>query len=312
MRPKLWQNGSPVKRVLGLFSILAALVCAGHAQAFQHVVQKGDTLASLAEKYYGRIQLEKLLVAANLLDMGGGSPIVHGMRLEVPALGHFRVRPGDNWDLLAAELLGSPSRSDVLSIANDSSPWLTPQEGSEIIVPYNLRLIAEQGDNLIEYAYTYLGDKNKAWVLDRYNGFKGKGIGPGDVVLIPLTDLPLTEAGKKAARLAAGVAYTEGAGETRLAQRKVAQEIPALIADVRAGRFVDAVSRGNRFVGSATLSEPQLAVIYRELTTAYAALDAHGLATTACQEWRKRDAAARLDPVILSPKIIRVCERAKP
>src|SRR5687767_3076034 len=134
MRPKLWQNPCPVKRVLGLLSILAGLVCAGHAHAFQHVVQKGDTLASLAEKYYGRIQLEKLLVAANLLDMGGGSPIVRGMRLEVPALLHFRVRPGDTWDTLAAELLGSPSRSDVLSIANDSSPWLVPQEGAEIIV----------------------------------------------------------------------------------------------------------------------------------------------------------------------------------
>src|SRR5262245_11470131 len=196
-----------MKRALGLFAMLAGLVCAGQAQAFQHVVQKGDTLASLAEKYYGRIQLEKLLVAANMLDAGGGSPIVRGMRLEVPAVSHFRVRPGDTWDLLAAELLGSPSRSDVLSIANDSSPWLPPQEGAEIIVPYNLRLVAEQGDNLIEYAYTYMGDKNKAWILDHYNGFKGKGIDAGDVVLIPLTDLPLTDAGRKAARLAAGVAY---------------------------------------------------------------------------------------------------------
>jgi hypothetical protein len=301
-----------MKRASGLLLMLAALGAAGHAHAFQHVVQSGDTLASLAEKYYGRIQLEKLLVAANLLDQGGGSPIVRGMRLEVPALQHFRVRPGDTWDLLAAELLGSPSRSDVLSIANDSSPWLTPEEGSEIIVPYNLRLVAEQGDNLIEYAYIYLGDKNKAWVLDRYNGFKGKGIDPGDVVLVPLTDLPLTDKGKAAARQASGIAVTESAGDTRQAQRKVAQEIPALIADVRAGRYVDAVSRANRFIGSASLSEPQLAVIHRELTAAYVALDAQGLATAACQEWRKRDPAARLDPVILSPKILRVCERSKP
>jgi phage tail protein X len=282
------------------------------AAAFHHVVQSGDTLASLAERYYGRIQLEKLLVAANLLDLEGGSSIVRGMRLEVPALAHFRVRHGDTWDLLAAELLGAPSRSDILSLANDSSPWLTPEEGAEIIVPYNLRVVAGQGDNLVELAYTFLGDKNKAWVLDRYNGFKDKPIQRGDVVLIPLSDIPLTEAGKKAARAAASFACTEAAGETRMVQRRVAQEIPALIADVRAGRYVDAVSRANRFVGSGSLTEPELAVIYRELTTAYAALDAHGLSTAACQEWRKRDPAARLDPVLLSPKIIRACERAKP
>ncbi len=288
----------------------SALLVAAPAAAFQHVVQSGDTLASLAEKYYGRIQLEKLLVAANFLDMGGGSPIVKGMRLEVPAVSHFRVRRGDSWDLLAAELLGSPSRSDVLSIANHSSPWLTPEEGAEIIVPYNLRIVVQR-ETLIDLAYTYLADKNKAWVLDRYNGFKGKGVDPGDVVLVPLSDLALTDEGKKAARQAAGVSCNEGAGETRQVQRRVAQEIPALIADVRAGRYVDAVSRANRFVGSGSLSEPELAVIYRELTTAYAALDASGLATAACQEWQKRDPAARLDPVVLSPKVIRACERGK-
>ena len=33
---------------------------------------------------------EQILVAANGLDAGGGIPIVAGMRLEVPALGHHR------------------------------------------------------------------------------------------------------------------------------------------------------------------------------------------------------------------------------
>lgn len=295
-----------------LFVGLCLWLSSPPASAFHHIVQSGDTLASIAERYYGRIQLEKLLVAANLLDLGGGSSIVRGMRLEVPAVSHFRVRRGDTWDLLAAELLGSPSRSDVLSLANNSSPWLLPEEGAEIVVPYNLRLIAEPGDSLIEFAYTFLGDKNKAWILDRYNGFKGKGIRPGDVVLVPLSDIPLTEAGKKAALAAAKLAASEAAGDVRQVQRKVAQEIPALIADVRAGRYVDAVSRANRFIGTGALSEPQLAVIHRELTTAYVALDAHGLATASCQEWRKRDPAARLDPVLLSPKVIRACERGTP
>ena len=67
------------------------------ASGFTHVVRDDDTLASIAERYYGKIQYERILVAANLLDLEGGSSIVRGMRLEVPALGHrvVRRRPRD-------------------------------------------------------------------------------------------------------------------------------------------------------------------------------------------------------------------------
>ncbi|HEX3776641.1 MAG TPA: LysM domain-containing protein, partial [Polyangiaceae bacterium] len=133
------------------------------ASAFTHVVVQGDTLASIAEKYYGKIQYEKFLVDANLLEVEGGSPIVKGMRLEVPSVGHRTVKRGDTWETLAAELLGAANRSDVLSIANGSNPWLTPEEGAELIVPYNLRVLV-QGSNetLVTIAFKYYGDMNKA------------------------------------------------------------------------------------------------------------------------------------------------------
>ena len=112
-------------------------------------MRSGDTLASIAEKYYGKIQYERILVEANLLDLEGGSSITRGMRLEVPALGHRRVGAGDTWESLAEELLGSAKRSDVLALANGSQPWLTPEEGAEISVPYNLRVIVRGIDTLI-------------------------------------------------------------------------------------------------------------------------------------------------------------------
>src|SRR4051812_1988224 len=280
------------------------------AQAFTHVVVQGDTLASIAEKYYGKIQYEKFLVDANLLGIEGGSPIVKGMRLEVPSVGHRTVKHGDTWEALAAELLGAHTRSDVLSMANGSNPWLTPEEGAEIIVPYNLRvLVSGSNETLVTIAFKYYGDMNKAWVLDRYNGFNGHKIEPNDVVLVPLTDLPLTERGKKAAQDSAGNTCSEALGSVREAQRKVSQEIPALIADVKSGRFVDAAARGGRFLASGALTEPEQAVVNRQLLEAYVALDATGLATQACTEWRKRDKAAVLDPVELSPKILAACAR---
>lgn len=298
-------------RFLGLLAFCGLTALLGHAQAFTHVVAEKDTLASIAERYYGRIQFEKLLVAANDLDARGGSPIVRGMRLEVPALGHRVVKQGETWDSLAAELLGSPKRSDVLSLANDSSPWLTPEEGAEIVVPFNMRVLPDTGDTLITIAYRFYGDMNRAWVLDRYNLLNGRKLQPGDVVLVPLTELPLTEQGKQAARASAGAACSQALGETRATQKKVAQELPALLSDIRSGRYVDAVARGTRFLASAELSEPQVGLVHRQLLEAYVALEAPGLAANACAEWLKRTPGATLSPVELSPKILKACGRAK-
>jgi phage tail protein X len=298
-------------RRLWLSAALALACWASEAQAFTHVVRDKDTLASIAERYYGRIQFEKLLVAANDLDARGGSPIVRGMRLEVPALGHRIVRQGETWDGLASELLGSAKRSDVLSMANDSSPWLSPEEGAEIVVPFNLRVLVDTGDTLITIAYRFYGDMNRAWVLDHYNALNGRKLQPGDVVLVPLTELPLSDQGRQAARLAAGITCSEAQGETRSVQKKVAQELPALLSDIRSGRYVDAVARGTRFLASAELSEQQIAVVHRQLLEAYVALEAPGLAAAACTEWLKRSPGLALSPVELSPKILSACGRGK-
>jgi len=300
----------PSRTALALLTALALGSIPHTANAFTHVVVQGDTLASIAEKYYGKIQYEKFLVDANLLAVEGGSPIVKGMRLEVPAVGHRVVKKGDTWELLAAQLLGASNRSDVLSMANGSNPWLTPQEGAELIVPYNLRvLVSGSNETVVTIAFKYYGDMNRAWVLDRYNGFNGHKIQPHDVVLVPLTDLPLTEQGKKAAQESAGSTCSEALGSVRDAQRKISQEIPALIADVKGGRYVDAAARGGRFLASGALTENEQAIVNRQLLEAYVALDATGLATQACTEWRKRDKTAVLDADELSPKIISACAR---
>ena len=110
----------------------ALLGVAGDAAAFPHVVKKGETLASIARRIYGRVQMEQILVAANGLDAGGGIPIVAGMRLEVPAVSHHRVVAGETWAMLADQLLGDERRADVLAIANGSMPWLPPSDGQEL------------------------------------------------------------------------------------------------------------------------------------------------------------------------------------
>ena len=54
---------SPRTRATAWALALALALSAGTARAFSYVVAPGDTLASIAERYYGRIQQERLLVA---------------------------------------------------------------------------------------------------------------------------------------------------------------------------------------------------------------------------------------------------------
>jgi phage tail protein X len=280
------------------------------ADAFPHVVQPGDTLAALAERYYGRIQNERILVIANGLDRADRATITPGMVLEIPALTHHRVQAGDTWKSLATELLGAPHREVVLALSNDSKPWLLPEPGTIVRVPFNLVLVATGEDSLATVAYRYMGSTKQAWTLSYYNQLEKSDLRRGDLFLVPLTDLPLTEEGRQAARRAARVIATQADAPERSQQQKVEAEVPALVADVRAGRYVQAVTRGVRLLASGELSEPQLARIHRQLLEAYVALDAVGQAVDSCANWRKHDAAARLDPVLLSPKILAACERA--
>ena len=280
------------------------------AEALVHVVQPGDTLAAVAERYYGRIQYERILVAANRLDLAGGTPLMPGMHLLVPTVSYVTAVKGDSWAALAQRHLGSSQRSDVLALSNDSNPWLVPEEGSKILIPYNLAVLLTSDESIVSIAQKYLGDAKKAWTLTHYNNLKKGQLDRGTVVLVPLTDLELAEAVRATLTDPERVALDFSATERR-SQRKISAEIPALIADIRGGRYVDAVARGNRFVASGVLTVPQQSLVMRQLLEAYAALDASGAAAAACTEWRKLEPSTKLDPTVLSPKVLAACGVAK-
>jgi hypothetical protein len=286
--------------------VLGLLAAPRQALALVHVVQPGDTLAAVAERYYGRIQYERILVAANRLDLAGGTPLIPGMHLLIPTVSYVTAAKGESWANLAQRYLGSNQRSDVLSIANGSNPWLVPEEGTRILVPYNLAVLLSSDETIVSIAQKYLGDAKHAWTLTHYNNLKKGQLERGTVILVPLTDLDLVESVRGANADPERVAIDVNTNE-RKTQRRIAAEIPALIADVRGGRYVDAVARGNRFMASGVLSVPQQSLVMRQLLEAYVALDASGAATAACTEWRKLDPAAKLDANQISPKILAVC-----
>jgi len=290
----------------GLF-VIAVATASDDASAFSHVVSPRETLAQIAIRMYGTPRFETALVGANALDAHGGSAIVPGQQIEIPAPSHHRVTEGETWPELARLYLGDKRRAEVLARANGAVSWVAPVAGQEIEIPAVVAHIAAEGETMAGLAQRYLGDMNKAWELDIYNDRKNdQKLLRGDVVLVPLLDLALTEEGKREARLSADRTRTEGGGQAFDIQRRAEADIPPLYADVRAGRYVDAVAKGNRLLAG-DLTKPQLAAIHRALLEAYVALEAPGLAAGSCAAWRTNAPDAKLDPKTTSPKIRAAC-----
>lgn len=277
--------------------------------AFTHIVKPGETLAQIADRSYGDSKLEAVLVGANALDARGGTVIAAGMRLEVPAPGHHTVMQGETWADLALTWLGTDDmpRTELLAHANKGVPWVAPVEGQEVVIPAVITYLSGEGETVNGVAERFWSDANLGWELSAYNRLHGAKLERGEVVLVPMAKLGLTDAGKAEARTAAERDGASGGMALGL-QRRADAELPQLLADVRWGRYAEAVARGNRLLGGGALTHLQLAILHRALLEAYVALDARAAAAAACAAWKSNASDATLDAVRTSPKIREACE----
>jgi LysM repeat protein len=298
-----------MRRLVPIAAAAVLALASRPAGAFAHIVKPGETLAQIAERIYGDSKRETVLVGANALDTQGGTVISAGMRLEVPAPGHRTVMQGETWAELALSWLGTSdmARTELLAHDNKGVPWVPPVEGQEIEIPAVVTYIAGEAETVNTIAARFWGDPNRGWELNSYNKRQGVLIRRGEVVLVAMPGLRLTEIGKAEARAAAERDGASG-GMALEQQRKADAELPQLLADVRYGRYAEAVARGNRLLGGGALTHPQLAVLHRAVLEAYVALDARAAAAAACAAWRSNDPAATLDPVRTSPKTRAACE----
>jgi LysM repeat protein len=290
-------------------AMLLLAVSAAPVAAFPHVVRPGETLAAIAARMYGDAKRESLLAGANALDVGGGSAIVPGMRLEIPAPMHHKVAAGETWASLALGWLGGAGRADVLARANHAVPWVPPEIGLEVEIPAVVAHIVSEGDSSTTLAARYWGDGNRGWELNAFNGRAEAPMHRGEILLVPLADLALSEAGLAEARTSLGLVNSEVDVGGLATQRRADAELPTLLADVRGGRYVETVARANRVLGSGQLTRPQLAVLYRALLEAYVALDAPLEASQACASLRASSVRVDFDPTTTSPKIRAACPK---
>lgn len=297
--------------VLAALSWLPA-VARAEFPAFVHVVREGETLASIAQRYYGDPRRESVLVAENGLETQGGVPIVVGLRLVVPAVAYHRVLADETWASIAERYYGVAARSFAIQSANPTVEGAQPAEGAELLIPYPLRHVADQRDTVQRVGQTYFDDARAARVIQRFNGLRGLRLTRGQVILVPLADLVMSEEGRRIVAEAMPVAAPqEGGGQLRELQERISGELPALQDAVRRGQYTEAVGMGNRLLGAGELTGNQVVTIQRALAIAYVALERNDLAIDAFVEALTRQPDLELDSRRTSPTVLAAFDEAR-
>jgi LysM repeat protein len=291
--------------------VAAAVLLGSRAQAqavYTHAVQEGDTLASIAQRYYGDPTREAVLSEANRMkgpDMNG---LVPGSWIFIPLVTFYRVSKDETWKSVAMRLYGREARAATLIEANNGNRRVEPDEGAELLVPYPLRHVVRPGETLAKIAKVYMPETPLSLKrLRRFNA--GARIERGQVVLVPLFDLRLAGEG----RAEASDAFTRaaGAGAAKEAQDEVESALPKLIQQVHKAEFAEAVSLGNRLLGANSLTSTQVVTIQKELAVAYVALERTDLAEASFRSALALQPNFELDTVRTSPRVLEAFNRAK-
>ena len=238
-------------RALVLSAALAlGVLASATARADQiHVVARGETLATLAERYYGNVSMETVIVAANYLYLQASPAVAPGTHLVIPSVTYHRVQAGDTWAQLARRHLGDERRGPYLARINGANFDIPPSQGTVIRLPYLLRWVVNSDEPMFEVARRFYGDRAQVQFILQYNFLGSQRMQRGQVLVLPLADAVLREqpAGSAEAALV----------EVHNAQRSVERELPVFQRYIARGLYVEAVALGARLLAATEVTRDQ-------------------------------------------------------
>lgn len=290
---------------------LAGLVpVQAHAQeqVYVHIVRTGETLASIAQAYYGDPRREQVLMRENALGDGEASA---GTRLLIPIVRYHRVSAGESWRSIAEHYYGDPNRAVALLKANHAKAAGPLEEGTQLLIPHSLRYLARSSESLSSLAEQFYGTRDEARLLRTFNPGLHSRVSRGQTLFLPIYDLVLSRAGLERVQLSMGPKPGSDSEETRRVQAEIARDIPRVRQAVLAGQFVEALALGNQLLGRGLLTGNQEISIQRELATAYVALGRDDLAVRAFSRALEKQPDLELDSVRTSPRVLAALETAK-
>jgi hypothetical protein len=284
-------------------------------------VRAGDTPERIAAEYYGNRALEYYIREVN--QIARGAKLKRGRRLQVPTAFRVKLKKNQTLEVVAKRYLGDARRAPFLAEWSGINPGDKPAEGAELLVPFQFIYRPSTPQTLTTIAKSFYNDTSQARMLAGYNFRKEPQVARGEKIIVPLPHLRvrsvyLPQPSPGQARSAPqGRQVMEEASERESQRReaelanRVAERLRLAEKAYRDGSYDEVPAQLVKLLAEEDPSEAQLISIHRLLGFAYVALGTESVAVKEFQEVLERDPNATLDPVTVSPKILRVFERAR-
>jgi LysM repeat protein len=265
-----------------------------------HRLAEGETLADVAQRYWGERDWADLLRTHNHLPSG---PPKAGLELRVPLPAKRTAEAGDTWASLAEATLDEAALGPLLAEMNGIEADQPPPVGREIVAPALATYRLGKGETLAAVARRFLSGTGQWKTLSRLNHLGNPhSLRAGTELRVPLHPRVAREPAAESVEppVAAPVPETEPAS-----LREPIREAVNAYLD---GRYEDARERFEdlRTKAETAGSHEDRVLVLEYLTLVHVAFDS---GTDACKAYlalRDAEPRHRWDPDRISPKVIRV------
>jgi len=285
-----------IRGVSALVIALFALVGPCYAGTI-HTIRKGDSLATVANVYYGDPEKAVFLMAFNnITDPLNLKP---GQRIELPEIRFHRVEAGDTLAFIAKKYLNNAIKYRGLARINRIKDPRSLSRDMTIIIPVEIGHTVKRGESLSSIARKYYGEADDFTLIAVYNDIRDPAsLEPGARLTVPIFDLRIIKEKKRAkAPVEPPKPSSPGKGPILLDQG---------VQDYFNGEYLSAVIKLENAVALGLGEKEMTSKALRFLAYAYIALHEHERAKESFRQALSIDPTLDLDPVYVSPKIIEI------
>lgn len=298
MRPK---RPTIIRGISTTVLLMSVLVAPCHA-ARTHTIQKGESLAKVAQVYYGDPAKAVFLMAFN--HIRDPRNLVPGQRVLLPEIKLHRIQTGDTLVLIAKRYLSDAKKHRGLAKLNRIEDPKSLSPGATITIPVEIGYTVKKGDSLSSIAQEYYSDVHAFTLIALYNDIRDPAnLEPGTNLTLPILDLRIVKRENQ----------TETSDQPPKAPppSKGITHLERGVQSYFRGEYLEAAMDIQTAVSLGLGKKEEISKALRFLAYTYVALNEREKAKDSFRKALEVDQALDLDPVYVSPKIIEVFREAK-